>query len=431
MYLRTPKRYQKQRRQVISWRWLWLWILTPLVVVAGYYLYENRAEFAPQVQQALESVANRASSGVATITAPTAMPTEDPTRRLTIANNAWQQGSIDEAVREYQAVLPSVPNDVSAHYRVTFGLLMSGKAEEALEYAEKTITANPFSSDAWAIRSQALNALGRQGEAIASAMQALQLDPNSARATAFLAEAYFDSNQIERAQTTVEKAMELDPESFEALYVYARINNESLYDFETAMEAFEQAYSLAPNMPYIGVELAWLHLNLQNPDEGYDLLEQIAEYNPENTSALYALAFFSYAAYGDPNGALDFLTRCINANPRSIACNYYMGTVQFGLGDNEAAAEAFMRVIDLGTTNSRHYLSAGRINAALNNCRAAVPLLQEGYRLEQEGAANPDRLLEFEDALRGCGVNTGGTAPSADATEEPGLEIEATDEPTA
>ncbi|MFN8452127.1 MAG: hypothetical protein U0521_26920 [Anaerolineae bacterium] len=42
------------------------------------------------------------------------------------------------------------------HYRYTYGLLISGKNEEALAAAADTITANPFSSDAWAIQALAL-----------------------------------------------------------------------------------------------------------------------------------------------------------------------------------------------------------------------------------------------------------------------------------
>jgi len=422
MYLRTPKRYQKPRRHVLSLRWLWLWILTPLVAVAGWQIYENRDQFAPPIQQFVDNLASSAQSGIATVTAPTPLPTRDPVEGLTLAANAWEQGAIDEAVRQYEDLLPNDPNNVQAYYRATLGMLIQGRDVEALQTAEKTVTANPFSSDAWAIRAMAMNANGRQGEAIASALQALNLNAQSARARAFLAEAYFDSNQIERALTTVEDALQRDPNSFEALYVYGRINNESLFDFTTAMDSFRSAYDIAPNMHYIGVEMAWLEMQEDNADGGFEILQQIAEMNPQNADALYALAWFSYSIYGDPNQALDYLTRCTTTNPRSIACNYYMGTVRFGMGDNEAAKDAFMRVIELGTTNPRHYLSAGRINAALNNCRAAIPLLQQGYELEQaRRTPNTEQLIAFEEALRGC--NAAFVPTFSNPTPEPAFEI--------
>jgi tetratricopeptide (TPR) repeat protein len=420
VYLRTPKRYQKQRRHLISLKWAWLWLLTPLVALGGYYLYENRDQFAPPVQTAIESVMSDAQRGMATMTAPTPLPTANPDEALVSAGAAWQQGAIDEAVDAYRTLLPNAPNNLTAHYRTTFGLVMQGRSGEAVEYAEMTVNANPFAADAWAVRAFALNTAGRQGEAIASAMQALQFDPESARATAFLAEAYFDSNQPQRALETVERALELDPDSFEALYVFGRINQESTFDFQAALDAYERAYEIAPNMPYIGVSMAWLQFYLQEGDAGFELLQSINELNPVNTNALYALSFFSYSLYGDPNQALDYLTRCTAADPNNIACTYYNGTVLFGLGENERAAESFMRVIEIGTDNPRHYLSAGRINAALNNCAAAIPLLQTGYDLARsQPLPDENQLAEFESALQGCGARITPRFSDPEATEAP------------
>ena len=428
MYLRTPKRYQKQRRHVISWRWAWLWILTPIVAIAGWQIYENRAEFAPPVQAFLEEAANSASIGMSTITAPTPMPTEDPARRLQIANRAWAQGSIDEALREFEQALPNAPNNVEAHYRYAFGMVMQGRAREALEAAEKTITANPYSADAWAVRAQALTENGRQGEAIASAMQALSLaqdDRSRARATAFLAEAYYRSNQIERALTTVEAALRLNPDSFEALYVYGLIQNLSVYDFAAAMDAFQRAYEIAPNMSYIGVEIAGLQAREGNSEAAFETIETILDASPRSADALYMAAFLSFSEFGDPNTALDYLSRCVESDPSNISCYWYTGSVNFYMGNNEKAAEAFMRAVELGSTSPRHYLSAGRINAQLNNCRAAVGYLQDGRRLEANSPApDSEMLTQFDEALSNCGVG----APVEPTAIPEGGDLEATPE---
>lgn len=427
MYLRTPKRYQKQRRHVISWRWAWLWILTPLVALAGWQIYENRAEYAPPVQAFIEEIANNASIGMATITAPTPMPTEDPARRLQIANRAWSQGSIDEALREFEQALPNDPNNVEDHYRYAFGLVMQGRAREALEAAEKTINANPYSADAWAVRAQSLTENGRYGEAIASAMQALSLaqnDESRARATAFLSEAYFRSNQVERALTTVEDALELNPDSFEALYVYGLIQAESLFDFEAAMAAFQRAYEIAPNMPYIGVEIAWIQSREGDNEAAFATIETILDTSPRSADALYAAAFLSYSAFGDGPTALDYLSRCVESDPTNITCYWYMGRVNYNLGNIDPAYDAYIRAVELGSTNPTHYLSAGRVSAQMNNCRAAIGYLQEGRRLEANSALpSSDVLAQFDEALANCGVG----AP-VEPTATPEGDLEATPE---
>src|SRR5690606_3843974 len=103
MYLRTPKRYQGgQRRSIISLRWLWLWILTPIIVYGGLQLYENREAYIPQVESIMTNLVDQAQSSVATVMAPTPLPTEIPTTRLASADAAWVRGALEEAVATYQ-----------------------------------------------------------------------------------------------------------------------------------------------------------------------------------------------------------------------------------------------------------------------------------------------------------------------------------------
>jgi tetratricopeptide (TPR) repeat protein len=384
------------------------------------------------VQAVLSTVADQAQEGVSTLTAPTPLPTQNPAERLVIASNAWDQGAIDDAITEYKALVEALPNDLTTHYRYTLGLLMAGRSQEALVAAENAVTANPFAADAWVVRSKALTANGRSGEGIASAMLASQMDPTSARALVALAEAYFEANQIDRAQATVEQALELNPESYEAYYMQGRIEMEANFLYTEARAAFQRAYDLAPNMPIVGIDLAWAMSGDEDPDAGFEILQQISESNPGNSNALFALGYFSTFHYGETDRALDFLNRCIIANPSSIACNAQLGATlynRYGPGDVEAAGEAYMHAVELGTTNSRHYLSAGRIMTELNNCGAAVPVLRQGYQLEMDGDAGEVRLGEFVEALTNCGASVNaGSAPGPTQEAPANITPEATAE---
>jgi tetratricopeptide (TPR) repeat protein len=403
MYLRTPKRYTARGRQrnIISLRWLWLWILTPIVIYFGNYIYQNRATYGPPVQEAINSVVDNANQQLATAVAPTAPPTQDPGERLVLADAAWQRGAIGEALNEYQAILDAVPNDVTVHYRLTLGLIMQGQLEEALEAAEKTVTANPYAADAWAIRAMALDWNGRPGEAIASALHAIELNPESARAYAFLGEAYFDSGQFDRALETVNRALEMDPNSFEAYRIRGQIVLQTQYDFETAREDFQRAYEIAPNMPYIAIDLALMENALQDTEAAIDRLRALVDLNPQNSQALYWLGVFYYSSIGDPNQAAEYLTRCVQTNPRSVSCNYYLGRVQIGLEQYDIAADSLETAIDLGTSNPVHYWWAARAQAIQGNCPAAVPYLETGYDLALE-SADTTLIADFEDSMREC-----------------------------
>ncbi len=416
MYLRTPKRYRNgHRRSLVSPRRLMGWIILPLLIFAGLQIYENRGRYEPIVRQALYTAVGDAQNSMATMTAPTPMPTQDPAAQIALANNEWSRGAIETAVQNYQTLLAAAPNDVVIHYRVALGLLMEGRLDEALDAAERTVTANPYSSDAWAIRAMVLDWNGRPGEAIASALRSLELNPENARAMAFLAEAYYDANQPERALDMVHEALEIDPESFEAYRVRGYIvQGAPQFDLEAARQDYQRAYDLAPHLPYLAIDLAAIDAALDNVEGAIETLEEVIEQNPGNAYALYLIGSFYYRDLGSPTQAADYLTRCVEADPENVRCHYLLGRAQIGLDQYAAAVQNLETAIDLGTTDPYHYWWAGRAHIIQGQCPSAISYLQTGYELAQ-AAEDTDLITTYEDSLRECGALA---SPPAEATEE-------------
>jgi tetratricopeptide (TPR) repeat protein len=413
MYLRTPKRYKRgNKRSPFSLRWLWLWVLTPLVAYFGFQIYNNLDTIAPPIHQAMYDFANSAQAQIATAQAPPATPTEDPTNGLDSANANWAQGRIEAALTDYRRILDASPNDVQTYYRYTLGLTMEGRLEEARQAAERTVTANPFSSDAWALRAMVLDWSGKPGEAAASALRALELDPNSARAHAFLAEAYYDMGNLDQALATVEKALELDPQSFEALRVRGLLAWNT--DYQETRQYFSDAYDLAPNMPYLAIDLAQINFALQEYDEAIDILRGVVEVNPQNIPALFYLGSYYNAGIGNYAQAAEYLTRCVEADSTNVGCYYLLGRVQINLEQYSSATQSFKSAIDNGTTDPRHYLWAGRAQIYNGNCPAAVPYLQQGYELVTETTAI-EVVQALETDLADCRV----PVAEPESTEEP------------
>jgi tetratricopeptide (TPR) repeat protein len=424
MYLRTPKRYSRgQRRSIISLRWLWLWILTPLVVVGGMYLYNNRSAFIPQVEGIMSGLVNQAQSSVSTAMAPTPLPTENPTIRLSSADSAWMRGAIEEAVAIYEGLIDAVPNNVGVHYRLALGLIISGRREAGLQAAERAVTADPYDPNAWAIRAMALDWNGRYGEAVASAQRALELaGPDNleaqARANAFLAEAYFDLAQYDRALSTANRAIDANPESYEAYRNRAIIVQNTQFDFAAALRDLQTAYELAPNLPYIAVDLAVVR-SRDDLQSALALLTEVIDLNPRNVSALRWLGSMYLNAVGDPNQAADYLTRCVDVDPANITCHYVLGRAQVRTEQYALASESFKRAIDLGSTNPYHYWWAGRAQVLLGSCPGATQYLQTGYQLAQQ--ARDEALIgDYEDQMRSCRL-------LVEATEEPEATEDAAD----
>jgi len=428
MYLRTKKMYQpnaKRRVHLFTLRWLWLWLLTPLVAVGGYWVYENADLVGPPIRDAIADGVNSAGGSISTLMAPTPAPTTDPTERLAAADSLWAQGAIEQAIAEYGALLVNAPNDVRSHVRYSYGLIVERRPLEALAAAERAVNANPFASDAWAIHAWALGRSGQYARAITSGLQALSLDSDNASALAFMAEAYLDAGQSTLASDRIAQALTADPDNPEAHFVRGLWNVSANFDNDAARRDFETAHELAPNLPNIMVEMAWVDWGLGSYDLGLDMLEQVVEVNPNHLDALYALGYFQYQVYGDPNKASDYLSRCLLSDPDNVSCLNYRATVQLGTGDSEGAAVSYQAIIDSGAQEPVYYLRAGRTYANLGDCRRATPLLRVGRELESDqDEPDQDRIAAFEEFMIQCGSPAGATfadapAPAVESTVVP------------
>ncbi len=434
MYLRTPKRYSSRRgrTRLISLRWLWLWILTPVVVFAGLYVYNNQDEIVPEVQTMISGVVDDANSQVATARAPEPTPTEDPTQNIQRANDAWALGAIQEAVSLYSEIIDTVPNDVAVHYHYTMGLIMQGQEDDALVAAENTVTANPFTADAWSVQAMAYNANGMFGDAISSALQALdfasqeavEANPamavSRARALSHLAEAYYYAEQYERAQSTVNEALELDPDTAHAYYVEGLLDQGARFDLVSARDSYTQAYTIAPNLPYLGTQLALAETALGNYPEMEALYEEILELNPQNTPALFRLGSYYFSTVGDWSRAADYLRRCVDAEPSNARCHYQLGRALERQELYTDALESFERAVNTSDTgdalHGRYHYWLASVKFSLVDCNGAITDLQNAFRFASQ-LSDDITLSAIPDLAAQCGTSIGGAvAPTPTPT---------------
>ncbi|MDX1991987.1 MAG: tetratricopeptide repeat protein [bacterium] len=450
MYLRTPRRYSRggRRRNYVNTQWLWLWLLTPVIVLVGVFIYNNQEDARAVVGDVVGEVIDTAQNAAATIGAPTAVPTQDPGENLARASEAWQRGAIQEAVETYRQIISAVPNDLPVHYQYTLGLVMQDRDREALAAAEDTVTANPFSPDAWSIRAMAQARSGSYGQAVASAQRALELAPQNeardnpavaqsrARALAFLAEAYFYDEQYERAETTVEEALALDPDSFEAYYVRGLVNWIYNIDRDAAMEDFQTAYNLVPNMIYIGVEMTYLDGEIQlarqnqgeTPDytQAIDRVEGILEVNPDHTRSLFWLGDYYLRIQGEPNQASDYLARCAASNPDYAPCHYLLGRARRGQENFTDALLSYQAAIQTAQPGdsllARYYYWSAEAQLQLTNLSACLASLQQAVEIAQE-IGDQVVLDAYATLSQQCGAFVAQPTPTPEATAEPAGDV--------
>ena len=435
MYLRNSPRYRRghRGRSVIPWgRLLFIIILAGLIGV-GIWIYDQRETLAPEVNRMVESVVGEAGERINEMNAPPPTPTPDPTADIGLADDMWARGAIQEAVNIYQRIAPNLPNEVGVHYRLALGLINQGRFAEALEAAENAITAQPYSSDAWAVRSMALNRMRRDREALASAMRAEELASEAriadnprlavsrARALTFMAEAYLNLGQVDRALTAVNQAIDLNPDSFEAYQVRGRINQEGLGNLAAALNDYREAYAIAPNMIYVAIWVARMERSQQNFDVALEIYQDIIDENPGNTPVLFEIGDYNFRVEGNYSQAASYFSRCVQSNPNNAACHYMLGRSQMSLAQPQDALASFETAMELnpgGEGGYYHYWLA-QANISLSGCAQAEFYMQTGYQLALE---RNDQVLitSFESTLEECRVVIAPPVPGDEGDDETG-----------
>jgi len=419
MQIRTPKKYRGvQRRNVVSCRRIMFYMLAIVFIFGGIGIYQNRQLFAPTVQAVMNTVVEQMEESAATIAAPEPTPTVDPSNKLIEGNNYWAQGAVNEALDTYLEIVDTVPNEVAVFDRIAISLITLGRTDEAIEFAEQAINANPYSADAWAIRAWALDWDGRPGEALSSALHAIELNPDSSRAQAYLAEAYLSLGQNDRAENLVADVIEDNPNSFEAYRASGLIKWTNL-DLDGAVQDFETAYNIADNMTFIAIDIATIETARQNFDAALEILEGVVEANPQNTLALYQLGVIHNGQLGNPSQAISYLQDCVDYNPTSVDCHYILGRAQYRLELYQEAANSFEQTMELGTNNPYHYYWAGWSQINIGNCTRAMAYLDPGYQISLQGN-DGDIVSAFETVMPECRSSFNAPdEPDAEATDEP------------
>jgi len=414
MYLRTPKRYQPGRRRqlrLFSARTLIALLAIPLVMYAGWLIWKNQKQVRSTVMPHVETLA----ASVRTQVAPHPTPSATPDLALAQAGcvNASERGSLEDAIKQCTVMAEGYPNDANLYYQLTHMLIITSnfgrdpkRLTEALEYAEKTISADPEAPQGWAIQAMALDWNRDYGSALASALHARALDPSFAPTYAFLGEIYIDLGDYDTASGYLEQARELDTSG---LAVADTFRNQGLWYmnqglYEDALQPYQVALQNAPNYSYVAIELAANYSALQETDKALGVLASQLERNPADPALLFHLAN-AYLQNGEIDKAKEYYQRCLEIDANNVLCLSWLGGLQFSEGDYVTAAANLERAIQLGSTDPDDFYQLGHSQAAMGHCDLAVPYFQQGYQMavEREDTAKQTKFLN---ELQACGVVT-------------------------
>lgn len=434
MYINTPKRYRgMQRRSMFSCQRFLMIILLMVIIVLGIAIYQMRDMVRPRMMEVIDSGVEQVETWQETQFAPSPTPTENPQNTLIDAGNNWDAGRISFALNSYDEVINLVPNDVPVHTRLAEGYLTRGNPVMAKEYADSTVTADPFNADAWATRALVYSWEDNFAEGIASAQQALALESQNVRANAYLAYAYFQAGEANLALSRAEDAIELDPDHWSGYWVRGLIyENVVPVDVASAQVDYERAYNLAldQNPAMAGVAVAGLarsYMYFDNAARSAEILNDYLLIDDSNREALYWLGR-AYTDLGEWAQAQEALLDCVDLIPGDYSCWYLLGRNRNNLGDQDGALLAFEEAIELNTPYARHYWWAAFMERSLGSCAGATAYLETGYDMVVEGGlaaieeGNAALISAFEDEMATCRISVvpDGTVstPAPESTED-------------
>ena len=184
------------------------------------------------------------------------------------------------------------PESSEAHAMKASVLLDTGRAEEALETAQKAVELNPSNAEARVVLGGLLSQFGRNEEFIEQAREAVAVDPQSSRTRLSLAVATYANGQAEKAMQLLKESIKLDP-SVPANYgLMARW----LQQFHRnrageAMLYMMQQYRLDPNNSYYAYERCLMFIQVWQPALANQCMNEMLVKFPNDLNAQLALSF--------------------------------------------------------------------------------------------------------------------------------------------
>ena len=238
---------------------------------------------------------------------PLFLPTPTPTRfatSYTMEGDAnFTAGQLNAAIEAYQEAATIDPSNADVWAQLsrvqTYSTALIVQREdllkrldEAIVSAEKAIEVNPDSSNAHAVYAFALDwkasytsdSRERQTllqDAEQHATRAILLDNTNVLAQAFYAEILVDQQKWTQAQQFIDQALAADPTLMDVHRVHAYVL-ESLGEYALAIEAYDKAIAIAPNMTFLylraGAGYRRLAFESANDEVQRQLFEKSLEY---------------------------------------------------------------------------------------------------------------------------------------------------------
>lgn len=272
---------------------------------------------------------------------------------LGMAQAAFEQGKLDDAVRYAQQALAQDPMNNDALIVLARSLIYRSYSEydravdrdSALELTTEALGRSPNDAKVLAIQAYALQSLGKVADSAKTAEDALRLDPNNGLARVALALAYGGAGSFEIALRESRQVAETTEWRLEGQRAMA-ISYGDLGDYKQAIESVERAISLNRFLVPLYFERALYAMQIGDADAATAAYFQVLTYNPDNVKARLRLCELS-SLLRERDAAVKYCQEVTVRAPSFADGWYQLGMEYFLQGNFKAAQDSLHRCSSL------------------------------------------------------------------------------------
>jgi tetratricopeptide (TPR) repeat protein len=261
-----------------------------------------------------------------------------------------QQRQYENAAKEFQEALRLNPKDDTSRSSYIRVLMMEGKPDAALPYAQEFQRDHPHDFDACYLLGAVERALGKYAEAKPLLEQAVKIKPEHYLARYNLGITYAKTNEPTLARIQLEKAVQLDPSSPEAHFQLAAVlralslNDEA--QAQTELYQSLEAERLQKDVAGADANQARALMQQGNAKDAVNLYKAAIEKDSTNSHLYYDFAIALDRA-GDPKAAQQAISKSIELDPRFAAAHNQMGLLLLQANLPTEAEKEFKTAISL------------------------------------------------------------------------------------
>ncbi len=340
------------------------------------------------------------------------------------------RAQLSENRRQLDELLAQTPEPAG----LAAALLLTGRLYLAYDYVQAGVACleaahlrEPEDAGILYLLGYAYDREGRRQEAIDTFERSLAIEPDRPIARLRLGNLQLALRQPEAAAEQFEHAHASDPGCVGALYGKGEIARRSRND-ETAAEYFQKALEQAPDATQVRYSLGLTLRRLGRLEEAEAQLKQadwkrlnfgrwlgcadplVAELTELTTGAPAHLLRAAQAGFkGRPEVELAEYKKAVASNPDDPVARANLGTVLYGRGDLQGAAEQYRQAVRLAADSASYRHDLGQILLELGSTDEAVALLESAVELDPRFKDAHLKLAEihlkagrFQQAARSC-----------------------------